>query len=349
MDAAAAVLAAVSLSETFGRIASHLRDLVPHDDLVIYEVDPTGTTVHPVFADGNWVDEVMAESFSIQVGITGRTLRERQTANIPNAQLDPACAMVSGTTSEPEALVCVPLVVEDRTIAALNVYRTGAGVAFDDQEARVIERFGAMAALAFYSARQREMLLAQARTDGLTGLLNHRAFHEQLEEEIEAALLGDREVSVVLLDIDHFKAVNDSHGHGEGDRALAEVGRQLRAAVRAEDTVARLGGEEFALLVGTAGPLEAAAAAERLRAAVAKVCVEGRCLTASAGVATFPEHGTTPQRLLEAADNALYVAKRSGRDRSSTASDVGPADAQGSSSSSALPLTVTWMAPGSTA
>lgn len=337
MDAAAAVLAADSLRETFGRITRHLRELVPHDDLVIYEVDPTGTIVHPVFADGNWVDEVMAESFSIEVGITGRALRERRTANIAHAELDPASAVVPGTAVEPEALVCVPLIVEDRTIAALNVYRCGSDVAFDDQEAKVIERFGAMAALAFHSARQREMLLAQARTDGLTGLLNHRAFHERLAEETERALVGDLELSVVLLDIDHFKAINDTYGHGEGDRALHEVGKRLRAAVRADDIVARLGGEEFALLVAGAGRLEAAAAAERMRGAVAAVRVDAGRLTASAGVATFPGDAGSPQRLLEAADTALYVAKRNGRDRACAA---GRGD-QGRSSSSPRPLTVT--------
>ncbi len=319
MDAAAAVLAADSLEDTFGRITRQLGALVPYDDLVIYEVDRSGSTIRAVFADGSWVEEVMAESFSIDEGITGRTLRERRTLNIPRTDLDPSSETVSGTTDEPEALVCVPLVVEGRTIAALNVYRSGDDVAFSVQEAQVIERFAAMAALAFNSARHREMLRVQARTDGLTGLLNRRAYQERFAEELERALLSGRSLSVVLLDLDHFKAINDTRGHTEGDRALQAVGEQLRAAVRADDTVARLGGEEFILIMPGASTEQATEAAERMRGAVAEVAVGDRRLSASAGVATFPADGSTVERLLEVADAALYRAKRGGRDRTCTA------------------------------
>ena len=321
MDAAAAVLAADSLEETFGRITRQLGALVPYDDLVVYEVDHSGTTVKAVFADGSWVEEVMAESFSIEEGITGRSLRERRTSNIPRTDLDPSSEAVAGTLDEPEALVCVPLVVEDRTIAALNVYRTGDDVSFSSQEAEVIERFGAMAALAFNSARHRELLRAQARTDNLTGLLNHRAYHERLDEELERALLSGRPLAVVLLDLDRFKAINDTHGHGEGDRALQAVGEELRGAVRAGDAVARLGGEEFALIIPGASAAQATEAAERMRAAVAGVRVHDGKLSASAGVAIFPSDGTGVEGLLEAADTALYKAKRAGRDRTCTAAD----------------------------
>ena len=102
-------------------------------------------------------------------------------------------AIVEGTEMEPESLVSVPLLVEDGVVAALNVYRIGIGKGFSDAEVAQVERFATMAALAFDSARQRDTLREQARTDGLTGLLNHRACHERLSEEItRAAALGAR-------------------------------------------------------------------------------------------------------------------------------------------------------------
>ena len=321
MDAAAAVLAADSLEETFGRMTGQLGALVPYDDLVVYEVDPSRTTVKPVYADGAWVEEVMAERFSIEEGITGRALRECKTTNVPRTDRDPDASHVAGTVEEPEALVCVPLIVEGETIGALNVYRTGGDVAFSARDAEVIERFGAMAALAFSSARQRELLRTQARTDPLTDLLNRRAYYERLAEELARAKRTESPLSVVLLDIDRFKPINDTYGHAEGDRVLRAVGESLRRTVRIDETVSRFGGEEFALIVAGAQPDQAVEAADRARVAIAKVTVRGNALSASAGVATWPAHGSTPDELLEAADKALYKAKHAGRDRTCAADD----------------------------
>jgi diguanylate cyclase (GGDEF)-like protein len=316
MEATAAVLAADSLEDTFGRIASHLRILVPHDDLVVYEVIESGRKLRPVFARGKWADEVMAdEPFPIEEGITGAVVRDRRTSNVPRTDQHPLAQRVAGTELEPEALVAVPLLVEDRAVGALNVYRLGEDVAFSPAEAEVIERFAAMAALAFNSARQRETLRTQARTDGLTGLLNHRACHERLADEVRRAIEARRRLSVVVLDLDRFKAINDTYGHAEGDRTLRAVAEGLRASVRADDAVARLGGEEFALILPGAGPVQAMEAAERAREAVASVEVAGEPMTASAGVATCPDDSRTPGHLLELADAALYRAKHAGRDR----------------------------------
>ena len=118
-----------------------------------------------------------------------------------------------------------------------------------------------------------------------------------------------------MLDLDHFKSINDVYGHAEGDKVLKEVAARLRASVRGGDTVARLGGEEFALILPGVDGDGAAEAAERARAAIADVEVAGAALTCSAGVAAFPEDAQEAARLLELADGALYLAKRSGRDQ----------------------------------
>jgi diguanylate cyclase (GGDEF)-like protein len=289
--------------------------LVPFDDLALYELVDAGRTLRPAFAVGGWADEVMAESFSRDVGITGQVIRETRTRNVARVDLDPHGEVVAGTAEEPEALVCVPLLVEHRAIGALNVYRLGERAAFSATEAEVVERFAVMAALAFDSARQREVLRTQAMTDGLTGLLNQRSCRERLELEVAAALAAGRALGLVVIDLDHFKSINDAHGHAEGDRMLRAVAERLTFAVRATDFAARLGGEEFALILPGAGPAAALETAERARAAIADVSVGGRALTATAGIATCPENSQDAGRLLELADAALYSAKRAGRNR----------------------------------
>ena len=316
VDAAAGILAADSLGDTLGRIAHHLSELLDYDELSVYEVDRGAGMLVPVFALGAYAEEVMADTFPATEGVTGWVVSNRRTRNVARADLDPIVAVVEGTAMEPESLVSVPLLVEDRVVAVLNVYRIGLDKTFSDAEVAQVERFATMAALAFDSARQRDTLREQARTDGLTGLLNHRACHERLGEEVVRAAALERPLSVVVLDIDHFKTVNDAYGHAEGDKVLVAAAGKLRSAVREDDLVARLGGEEFALILPGVDGTQAAQAAERARAAIAEVGVGGSPLSCSAGVATYPDDASDAGRLLELADGALYWAKRSGRDQS---------------------------------
>ncbi len=284
VDAAAGILAADSLEGTLGRIAHHLSALLDYHDLTVYEVDDAAGLLKPVFAVGNWVDEVLENPIPLGTGVTGWVVANRQTRNVPNTCLEPVSNVVAGTPDDPEAFVCVPLLARDRVLGALNVYRNGEDVTFTDEEVELIERFATMAALAYDSARQRDTLREQVRRDGLTGLLNHRACHERLREEL--ALGGP--VAIVLIDLDHFKVINDAHGHAEGDRVLAAAAERLRSVVRDSDAVGRLGGEEFVLILPGADPETAEDCAERARAALAELTVRGRPLEASAGVAAAP-------------------------------------------------------------
>jgi diguanylate cyclase (GGDEF)-like protein len=311
VEAAAGILAADSLEGTLGRIAHHLRALLSYDDLTVYEVDDAAGLLCPVFAIGNWVDEVLENPIPLGTGVTGWVVANRKTRNVPNVCEEPLSNVVSGTPDEPEAFVCVPLLARERVLGALNVYRNGVDAAFSDEEVELVERFATMAALAYDSARQRETLREQVKRDGLTGLLNHRACHERLREELATG----GPVAVVLIDLDHFKVINDAHGHAEGDRILAAAAERLRSVVRGSDVVGRLGGEEFVLILPGVDAEAAEDCAERARAALAELTVRGRPLAASAGVAASPADGTEPTVLLENGDAALYGAKRTGRGR----------------------------------
>jgi diguanylate cyclase (GGDEF)-like protein len=313
VDAASGILAADSLDGTLGRIAHHLRALLRYDDLTVYEIDEAAGLLRPVFAVGNWVDEVLANPIPLGTGVTGWAVHHRRTRNVANVTEEPLCDVVGGTPDDPEAFVCVPLLARERVVGALNVYRDlreGAS-SFSDAEVELVERFATMAALAYDSARQRETLRDQVQRDALTGLLNHRACHERLR----AALAGGAPVGVVLLDLDHFKLVNDTLGHAEGDRVLKACAERLRSVVRTDDVIGRMGGEEFAMILPGADLEAAEDCAERARAALGELVVRGLPLGASAGVAASPADGVDAAVLLENADAALYRAKRSGRGR----------------------------------
>jgi two-component system cell cycle response regulator len=159
-------------------------------------------------------------------------------------------------------------------------------------------------------------LASAARTDVLTGLLNRRGFEETFELELERARRGGHALSVLVGDLDHFKQINDRFGHHRGDLALVRASEILERRKRRIDTVARLGGEEFALIVPEADDHAAYMLAERLRTALREAFTDGPApVTMSIGVASFPAHGDSYESLLGAADDALYAAKELGRDR----------------------------------
>jgi len=156
-----------------------------------------------------------------------------------------------------------------------------------------------------------------ARTDPLTGLLNRRGFHRVVDTELERCARGANQFSLLLGDCDFFKHLNDQLGHDAGDRALEAIGTMLEEAKRRIDVAARLGGEEFALVLPETDQHEAFMVAERIRSRFAALFADGPVpLTMSLGVATYPVHGATADDLLRAADQALYAAKTLGRDRS---------------------------------
>src|SRR3954468_22549357 len=161
--------------------------------------------------------------------------------------------------------------------------------------------------------RQRSALVVIAATDPLTELPNHRAVHERLDEELEQSHALGTPLSVVALDLDHFKSINDTYGHSEGDLALQAVAGVLAAEAAPGDLVGRVGGEEFVLVLPGATAEDAFELAERCRAAVSTLTVHGASLACSPGVASYPADDAAGGRLLELADGALYWAKRSGR------------------------------------
>jgi diguanylate cyclase (GGDEF)-like protein len=160
-------------------------------------------------------------------------------------------------------------------------------------------------------------LAEAARTDTLTGLKNRLALEQEIHVEVERTLRSEEGLSIVIGDLDHFKAVNDELGHRAGDEALVKIGQILHTRRRVGDSIARTGGEEFTILLPGASEHEAYLVAERMRVTVEREFADHPVpLTFSFGVATYPEHGRSADAVIEAADQALYAAKALGRNRS---------------------------------
>ncbi len=211
--------------------------------------------------------------------------------------------------------IAAPVRVTGRLWGAVAAAYTAPSDAPEGAAERV-ERFAKLVSLAVADAEARARLERQATTDALTGLANHGTFHAALAAAFERAERYGGPLGLVVMDLDHFKALNDTYGHRAGDEALATVGALMREHARRVDVVGRVGGEEFAWLMPDTTAAGAAEAAERLRRAIADGGTPGSpALTASLGVAERLPGDVTGQGLFDRADAALFAAKRAGRDR----------------------------------
>jgi two-component system cell cycle response regulator len=223
------------------------------------------------------------------------------------------------------SLRVLPLKTGDQVLGAL-VLGSRRDRAFGREAVRQLEVIAMQCADALLRARLFEQTERLATSDGLTGLANHRTFQARLDEQLAQANRYGKPLSVVLCDVDHFKAVNDTYGHPVGDLVLQGTARILAKEARTSDLVARYGGEEFAVVMPETDAAGARVIAERIRARIAEAVFPSELgplrITVSMGVATFPSAGRTKARLVEAADACLYQAKRGGRNRSARSIDL---------------------------
>jgi diguanylate cyclase (GGDEF)-like protein len=308
------VLSEQSLDDLLERIARTVGELIPYDDITFYEADETKRELRAVYASGPDAEKVLADdAFAYGVGITGWAAEHREPVLANRAELDPRVRFVANTPTDPESLIAVPLVARGHLKGTLNIYR-GGYQEFTEDEFRLVVRFADAAALAIDNAHIRASLERQAQTDPLTGLWNHRAFHERLRDELLAASTDQKPVALVMLDLDDFKRVNDVYSHATGDHVLSEVAAILLSSVRSSDTVCRIGGEEFAIIVPASGLPDAFRLAERLQERVAATTFGPvGPVTLSVGIASGPTHAANPRELVACAEVAMMTAKARGK------------------------------------
>ncbi|HSB07871.1 MAG TPA: GGDEF domain-containing protein [Blastocatellia bacterium] len=214
------------------------------------------------------------------------------------------------------AALCVPLITNGRMVGAVQATRKSRGAeAFKQDEARVVELVCASLATALANAIDYHNATRQTLIDDLTRLYNVRYLYQTLEGEIRRARRYGSAVSIVFMDLDGFKMVNDAYGHRAGSATLTEVAQVITKSVRDSDFVARYGGDEFVLMLPETPSKRALHMAERVRERITEHRFKGGVgadiyLTASFGVASFPEHATQAEKLIELADAAMYEAKQ---------------------------------------
>ena len=217
----------------------------------------------------------------------------------------------------------VPVIYADRTMGALLACSDDPARVWQENEILLMRTVADQVSVAVKHARLFQETQQQALTDSLTGCVNRRSFEMQLERDLHFATRTSQPVALVMLDIDHFKHVNDKYGHDAGDTVLRIIANALREELRGVDTAARYGGEEFAIILPQANLEGALVVAERLRSRVENTEVPGvGTITASLGVAVFPAHASSRDLLVTNADRALYRAKNSGRNRTCSALDL---------------------------
>ena len=268
----------------------------------------------------------------VGVGVIGQVAR---TGNAVRGRMGEGPGHLHPGPGEPTetALIAVPLKSSTKVIGVLVLFERGGGGEFSEDDLQTLRTFTSQATVAVDNVLLHEETRKLSITDALTGVWNYRYFQMTIDKEIERAARFSRPLALLMLDLDHFKLVNDVHGHQRGDAVLIELAERVRRTVRDVDTLARYGGEEFVVVLPETDEKGAVQAAERINAVVRRHAFgvadeEPLEITVSIGVALFPAHGTSSAGLLRRADEALYTAKHAGRDgwRLATTAPAAPSD-----------------------
>jgi diguanylate cyclase (GGDEF)-like protein len=301
--------------------ADRLARVIAVDRLAIFEADWERHRFRPRVLAGAGTEGFLELEVSLNDGITGWAFGRGQPYRCADTDSHPAASTIPGTAREPESLLAVPLIAGDQRLGILDVWRDSLD-AFSEEDLERCALLGFVTAAAWSNAQMYGELERRALTDALTGLFNIRWWRDMGPRVMSQSLRTGAGVGILLMDLDHFKLVNDTAGHAAGDSVLRAVARAIRRVVRDSDYAVRYGGEEFLIVLTNSTVEGAMRVAQALQAAVAELRAptsDIKRVTASIGVAVFPDHGEELDDVVAAADLAMYEAKREGRDRISVA------------------------------
>ncbi len=315
------VASSLDLAEIFQTVVQLLKDTFDYAYVSIYLLEDT---ILRLGAQVGYPSELILHKIPVTSGVMGRTILTKQAQFISDVTKDPAFLRAS---YEVESEICAPLLKEGKPLGVINV-EAAPGHSLTQSDVDLLTALAGPVAIAVDNARLHAKVKSLALTDGMTNLLNRRAFDQTLTVEIARAERYGHSLALILLDLDNFKTYNDRWGHPAGDERLKEVAELLQSNVRNPDVAARYGGEEFAIILPHTSRKGALSLAERIREAAEAqgedaIKSDGFIpgYTISLGVAAFPEDGKSAGDLLLAADNAAFAAKRLGKNRVCLAKD----------------------------
>jgi len=302
-------------------IVSDIQNTFRYDHIGIGILDYATKDIE-IKAEAGTTEKALGRRIPLGVGILGRVARTGEMQLVHST----GGGRLLGILPEAKSVVSIPIAYGDTLLGVLNVESRREN-AFAPQEILILRTLADLLATALHNAFVFQKMQQQSITDGLTGIKTRRFFNEALQSEWKRASRSGRPFSVVLIDLDKFKNVNDTMGHLEGDLVLARIGRILEQKSRQSNVVARYGGDEFVILMPETGVEQAQILSERLRLWIATDTVlNERQITGSFGVATFPVHGASAEDIVRIADMGMYAAKRTGGNHVSTPEEFGHGD-----------------------
>jgi diguanylate cyclase (GGDEF)-like protein len=303
--------------QMLAEIVGHIQKNFSFDHIGIGILD-YGTKDIEIKAEAGITSQVLGKRIPLGVGILGRVARTGEKALVQTTSE----GQLQGVLAGARAVLCIPIAYGETLLGVLNV-ESRKEDAFTPQDVIIMNTLADLLATALHNSIVFQKLQQQSITDGLTGIKTRRFFFEALGSELKRASRSGRPTSVVLMDLDKFKEVNDTKGHLEGDLVLARVGRLLEQKCRQSNVVARYGGDEFIILMSETGVEQAQILAERLRLWISQdPMLAEHHITGSFGVGSFPVHGFSMEEIIRVADAGMYVSKHKGGDLVSTVEEL---------------------------
>ncbi len=317
------ILGTLETRQIFEQVVDRLSSVVRLDTISIELLDPESRMLRPVLARGVHAAAYLEGWEPGEEGLATWVVTHGEPQLVRDELLDPRVHAFPTTGPLEGSLICVPLRGPDGALGVVSLERLGSAERFDEDDFELVQLFAGQVSIALRNAAAFRVKEIEAQTDQVTGLLNAGTFRSWLQQPP----VPDERYGLLMLDLDHFKDVNEKMGHEAGTELLRRIARAIADAGRDSDRVFRYGGDEFAVLVPTPDPSAAMVVARRIRQ-VLRELPRGLCgleggppVSASIGVATYPADGATHAEILLAADRACFVAKRRGRDLIATAAE----------------------------
>ncbi len=332
-EVAKTLTSSLDLSLVLEGVMKHLSQLMRPENWSLLLVDKEAGELYFEIVVGDAADSIKEMRLPIGEGIAGWVVERNEAVVSPKVSDDPRFSgrvdQASGFVSS--SIACAPLTIRGEVLGVIELVK-GADdpEPYTEQDLVILKPFVDFAAIAIDNARSFERVQDLTIRDDWTGLYNARFLHDFLTDESERARRHGTSWSVVFLDLDNFKTINDTHGHGAGSGTLRRVAGRLQGLARLTDRVVRYGGDEFVVILPDTDKAGALRFAERARVHLEASRFEGLAdvpieVCASLGVSSYPGDGETGDDLLEAADRAMYRAKEAGRNRVVDAADMPPA------------------------